>query len=59
MRPENIAAAGESLRKIFGTIQEHFIAYCSYREAVELFRFMLSPYSLIGTRRSVQNFCFR
>jgi hypothetical protein len=32
----------------FVTVQEHFIAYCGCREAVKLFRFLLSPYSLIG-----------
>jgi hypothetical protein len=40
------------------TVQEHFIAYCRYREAVKPFRFLLSPYSLIGTCNSVQNCTF-
>jgi hypothetical protein len=35
--------------ELFVTVQEHFIAYCKCREAVKLFRFLLSPYSLIGT----------
>jgi hypothetical protein len=37
------------------TVQEHSIAYCRCREAVELFRFLLSPYSLVGSCNSVQN----
>jgi hypothetical protein len=40
-------------------VQEHFIAYCRCREAVNLFRFLLSPYSLIGTCNSVQICTFR
>jgi hypothetical protein len=36
------------------TVQEHFIAYCRCREAVKLFRFLLSPYSLIGTCNSAE-----
>jgi hypothetical protein len=40
------------------TVQEHFIAYCRCRETVKLFRFLLSPYSLIGTCNSVQNCIF-
>jgi hypothetical protein len=39
-------------------VQEHFVAYYNCREAVELFRFMLPPYSLVGTCNSVQNFTF-
>jgi hypothetical protein len=39
----------------FVTVQEHFIPYCRCREAVKLFRFLLPPYSLIGTCNSVQN----
>jgi hypothetical protein len=34
---------------IFVTVQEHFIAYWRYREAVKLFRFLLSPWRLTGT----------
>jgi hypothetical protein len=30
------------------TVQEHFIAYCRCREAVKLFWFLLSQYSLMG-----------
>jgi hypothetical protein len=37
------------------TVQEHCIAYCSCREAVKLFRFLLSPYSLVETCNGVQN----
>jgi hypothetical protein len=47
------------LENIFLTLQEHFIAYCRCREAVNLFRFLLSPYSLIGTCDSVQKCNFR
>jgi hypothetical protein len=36
--PENVSAAN-----VF-TVQEHFIAYCTCREAIKLFRFQLSPY---------------
>jgi hypothetical protein len=50
---ENVAAAGEIFREYFVTVQEHSIAYCRCREAVKLFRFLLSPYSLIGTCNSV------
>jgi hypothetical protein len=41
------------------TVQEYVIACCRCREAVKLFRFLLSPYSLIGTCNSVQNCSFR
>jgi hypothetical protein len=40
---------------LFVTVQEHSIAYCRCREAIKLFRFLLSPYSLIGTCNNVQN----
>jgi hypothetical protein len=40
------------------TVQEHFIAYCRCRDAVELLRLLLSPYSLVGTGNSVQNCIF-
>jgi hypothetical protein len=36
------------LTKHFVTVQKHFIAYCKCKEAAKLFRFLLSPYSLIG-----------
>jgi hypothetical protein len=39
---------------LFMTVQECCIAYCRCREALKLFRFLLSPYSLIGTCNSVQ-----
>jgi hypothetical protein len=41
------------------SVQGQFKAYCRRREAVKLFRFLLSPYSLIGTCNSVQNCTFR
>jgi hypothetical protein len=34
---------------LFVTVQEHFIVYCRCREAVKLFRFLLSPCRLTGT----------
>jgi hypothetical protein len=37
---------------------KHFIAYGRYREIVKLFRFLLSPYRLTGTRNNVQNYTF-
>jgi hypothetical protein len=37
------------------TAQEYFIAYCGCREAVKLFRFLLSPYSLMWSYKSLQN----
>jgi hypothetical protein len=40
-------------------IQEQFTAYCKCTEAAKLFRFLLSPYSLVGTCNSVQNCTFR
>jgi hypothetical protein len=41
---------------LFMTVQEHYIAYCRCREAVKLFRFLLSPYSLI--RFHLQGYVF-
>jgi hypothetical protein len=40
------------------TTQEQFIVYCGCGEVVKLFRFLLSPYSLIGTCNNVQNCTF-
>jgi hypothetical protein len=57
--PENVFTAGEIFHDFFVSVQEHFIAYCRCREAVKLFRFLLSPYSLIGTCTSLQNCTFR
>jgi hypothetical protein len=45
--------------KIFVTVQEHVIAYCKCREAVKLFRFLLSLYILIGTCNSEEICTFR
>jgi hypothetical protein len=41
------------------TVQEHVIVYCRCRGALKLFRFMLPPYSSIGTCNNVQNSTFR
>lgn len=46
----NVAALG----KTFVTVHEYFVAYCMYSEAVKLFRFLVSPYSLIETYNSAQ-----
>jgi hypothetical protein len=51
----NLSAANKTFHESFMTLQEHFIAYCRYTEAVKLFRFMLSLYSLIWTCSNVQN----
>jgi hypothetical protein len=40
------------------TVEEHCRDYCRYREAVKLFRFPLSPYSLVGTCSIVHNRTF-
>jgi hypothetical protein len=37
----NIVTAAEKFRKFFVTVQEHFEAYCRYREVVKLFRFLM------------------
>jgi hypothetical protein len=44
---------------LFVTVQEHCIAYCRCREAVKLFRFLLTPYSLTGTCNHVHSCFFR
>jgi hypothetical protein len=41
---EYVSAAGETFSQCFVTVQEHFIAYYSYR----LFRLLLSPYIIGG-----------
>jgi hypothetical protein len=46
---ENVAPATKLFTNFFVTVQEHFIAYCRCREAAKLYRFLLSPYSLMGT----------
>jgi hypothetical protein len=43
---------------LFVTVLEYVTAYCRCREAVKLFRFLLSPYSLIATCNRVQNCTF-
>jgi hypothetical protein len=50
-----VAAARETFAHFFVSVHEHSVAYCRCREAVKLFRFLLSPYRLIGTCNSVQN----
>jgi hypothetical protein len=50
-----MAATGEIISEMFLSLQEHFIVYCTCREAVELFRLLLSPHSLSGAWNSVQN----
>jgi hypothetical protein len=47
------------LANISVTIQEHFVAYCTRREAVKLFRFLLSPHGLTTVSNNVQNCTFR
>jgi hypothetical protein len=44
---------------LFVTVQEHFGTYCGYRETVKLFKYLLSPWSLVGILGSVQSckFC--
>jgi hypothetical protein len=44
---------------IFVTVRKPFIGYCSFREVVKLFRFLLSPYSRIRTCNNMQNCNFR
>jgi hypothetical protein len=36
------------------TVQEHSTGYCRCREAVQLFGFLLPPYSLVGTCNSAE-----
>jgi hypothetical protein len=50
---ENEAAAGETFREAFVTLRRHFTAYCTCREAVKLFRFLLSPCSLINSEYKI------
>jgi hypothetical protein len=40
------------------TVQENFIAYCRCREVIKLYRFLLSPYNLIGICNNLQNYTF-
>jgi hypothetical protein len=47
-----------SLTGTFVSEQSHFLAYCRCTDAVKLFGFHLSPYSLIGTSNNMQNTCF-
>jgi hypothetical protein len=46
---EDAFAAGETYRTHFCNLQELFTAYCRSREAVKLFTFLLSLYSVIGS----------
>jgi hypothetical protein len=45
---ENVATADEIFPEIFVIVEEYFIAYCGCGGAGKLFRFLLSPYNLIG-----------
>jgi hypothetical protein len=56
---ENVVAIGETFPELFCVCTETFMACCRCRDGVKLFRFLLSPYSLIGTCDSVQNWSFR
>jgi hypothetical protein len=47
------AKCRRNIWNIFCVVREYFIAYCNSREAVNLFTFLLSPYSLVGTCNSV------
>jgi hypothetical protein len=40
---------------LFVIVQAHFIAYCRRREAVKLFRFLLSPYRLIESFNNIHS----
>jgi hypothetical protein len=42
-----VVAAGETFREFIVPVQKHFMACCRYREAVKLFRFLLSSYTFI------------
>jgi hypothetical protein len=55
---ENVVAL-EVFANFFVTVQEQFTACYRCREAVKLFIFLQSPYSVIGTCNSVQNCTFR
>jgi hypothetical protein len=46
----------EHFTNVLVNIQEHFTAFCGCREIVKQFKFLLSPYSLIGTRSNMQNY---
>jgi hypothetical protein len=39
---------GKYFESFFFNLRDHFIAYCRFSEAMKLFRFLLSPCSLIG-----------
>jgi hypothetical protein len=43
---------------LFMTVDEHFVACSKCKEIVKLFRFLLSPYNLIGTWKHMQNCAF-
>jgi hypothetical protein len=53
---ENVSAPAGLLAKCCVILRNILrIAFCSCREAVKLFRFLPSPYSLVGTCKSLQN----
>jgi hypothetical protein len=39
---------------LYGTVQEHLIAYYKYRVVTEVFRFLLTMHSLTGTYKYAQ-----
>jgi hypothetical protein len=45
--------------KLSVVVQEYFIVYCRSTYVVKLLRFLLTPYSLMGTCNSVHNCIFR
>jgi hypothetical protein len=49
------AMSGAIFWDIMSTRSRHFSDCCRCREAVKLLRFLLPPYSLIGTCNSMQN----
>jgi hypothetical protein len=55
---ENVSAASETFCKFIQTPWEHFMAYSTCRKAVISFGLLVSPYSLMGTCNSVQNYTF-
>jgi hypothetical protein len=56
---ENTATADVIFREIFHDCTGIFYSLQLCRETVKVFRLLLSPYSLIGTCNSVQNWTFR
>jgi hypothetical protein len=55
----NVATAGEIFREVFRACIEIYFTYFRCRDVVQLLKFLLSTYSLIGIFYSVQNCTFR